>query len=132
MPSSPEALEAEARAFMDAYARDLRAGDGDAVAARYRRSGAYRMGHGRKVFAPHDSIRARYLERWQGPTSFEWGDLSYEVLGPEAVLVTGTFRWGRADPLDDLVYSYTAVLTREDGELRLLLEDESTDPRTLD
>ena len=43
----------EARAFMDAYARDLLAGNRQAIAARYDRTGSYLLGNGRKVFMPH-------------------------------------------------------------------------------
>ena len=120
-------LETEARTFMEAYAQDLRNRDAEAVAARYNRSGAYRLGHGRKEFNPFDSIRAGYLERWQGqkPTTFEWHDLSYEVLSADAVLVAGRFAWGRGDSLEPLNFSYTGLLTHQDGELRIRLEDES-------
>ncbi len=120
-------LEAEARSFMEAYAQDIRNRDAEAVAARYNRSGAYRMGQGRKQFNSFDSIRAGYLERWlgQGPSTFEWQDLSFEVLSSDAVLVAGRFMWGRGDSLAPLNFSYTGVLTRQDGELRIRLEDES-------
>ena len=70
---------------------------------------------------------AGYLERWQGqgPSTFEWQDLSYEVLSSDAVLVAGRFMWGRGDSLAPLNFSYTGVLMRQDGELRIRLEDES-------
>jgi Domain of unknown function (DUF4440) len=124
------ALVREAEVFMDAYARDLRAGDREAIAARYDRRGAYRMGFGQKVLEPFDSIRAQYLTRWSPPRSFQWRDLSYEPVGPEAVLVLGRFDWemegGRV-----LDFSYTGLLVRQDGTWRIRVEDESADPRTL-
>lgn len=120
-------VETQARTFMESYAEDLRNKAGDAVASRYNRSGSYRLGHGKKQFNPFDTIRASYLERFpeRGPSSFEWHDLSYEVLSADAVLVVGRSTWGRGDSRDPLHFSYTGLLTRQDGELRIRLEDES-------
>ncbi len=115
--------EAEARAFMESYARDLRSGAREAIVARYDRRGAYRVGGGEKTLEPLDSIRASYTGRWQPPTAFEWRDLSYEVLGDDAVMVVGRFEWtdqrGRVLPM-----SYTGLLVKQDGEWRIRLEDE--------
>lgn len=125
-----EDVEAEARAFMESYARDLRGGAREAIAARYDRRGAYRVGGGEKVLEPLDSIRAVYTGRWQPPTAFEWRDLSYEVLGDDAVMVVGRFEWtdqqGRMLPL-----TYTGLLVRQDGQWRIRLEDEDIAPRAL-
>jgi len=121
------ALVREARAFMDAYARDLREGDRNGIVERYDPRGAYLVGMGRKELVPIDSIRASYLGRWQPPAGFEWRDLSYEVAGPDAVAVTGLFVWtvsgGRST-----TYSYTGLLLRQGGRLRIRLEDESAAP----
>lgn len=119
---------AEARAFMDSYAQDLRTGAREAIVARYDPRGAYRVGNGQKTFEPMDSIRATYMGAgWQPPTVFEWRDLSYEVLSDDAVMVVGRFEWtdtqGRMLPL-----SYTGLLLRQDGEWRIRLEDESVAP----
>lgn len=122
--------EAEARAFMDAYARDLRSGAREAIVARYDHRGSYRVGGGEKTLEPLDSIRAVYTGRWQPPAAFEWRDLSYEVLGDDAVMVVGRFEWtdrqGRTFP-----YSYTGLLVRQDGEWRIRLEDEDVSARAL-
>jgi hypothetical protein len=120
--------EAEARAFMESYAQDLRAGAREAIVARYDRRGAYRVGNGQKTFEPMDSIRATYTGAgWQPPAVFEWRDLSYEVLSDDAVMVVGRFEWtdaqGRMLPI-----SYTGLLLRQDGEWRIRLEDESVSP----
>jgi hypothetical protein len=119
--------EAEARAFMESYARDLRAGAREAIVARYDPRGSYRVGNGRKVFEPLDSIRAVYMGPWQAPAAFEWRDLSYEVLSDDAVMVVGRFEWtdagGKMLPL-----SYTGLLLRRNGEWRIRLEDESVSP----
>lgn len=125
------AVVEEARAFMAAYARDLLAGNRAAVAARYDRNGAYFMGNGQKEFEPYDSIVARYQgPRWNPPASFEWRDLSFEPAGPDAVIVAGRFVWGRQGGTP-LTLSYTGYLRRQDGVLRIRLEDESVDPRAV-
>jgi hypothetical protein len=126
-PAGSAALVAEAEAFMSAYAADLRAGARDRVAERYDPRGAWFMGQGRKAFVSPDSIRARYRGRWTPPASFEWRDLSYEVVGPDAVVVTGLFFWG-AGAGEPHRYSYTGLLLRRDGRLRIRLEDESGAP----
>jgi hypothetical protein len=121
----------EARAFMDSYGRDLLAGNRAAIAARYDRRGAYFMGNGLKEFQPYDSIVARYQgPNWSPPASFEWRDLSFEPAGPDAVIVAGRFVWGRPGKTP-LTLSYTGFLHRQDGVLRIRLEDESVDPRAV-
>jgi hypothetical protein len=120
------AAHAEAAAFMAAYGRELIAGDRAAIARRYHRGGAWRVGHGLKSFESWPAIEGFYAgEHWARPASFEWQDLSYEVLGPDAVVVVGLFRWRLAAGGEPLTLSYTALLVRQDGELRIRLEDES-------
>ena len=122
----------EARTFMEGYARDLLAGDRAAIGARYDRSGAYFLGNGRKEFTPYDSIVAQYAAAsWTPPASFAWRDLSFEPAGPDAVVVAGQFVWGAAAGSPSLTMSYTALLHRQDGALRIRVEDESFDPTTL-
>lgn len=122
--------EAEARAFMESYAQDLRAGAREAIVARYDPRGSYRVGGGEKTFEPLDSIRAIYMGRWEPPAVFEWRDLSYDVLGDDAVMVVGRFEWtdrqGRMTPL-----TYTGLLVKQDGAWRIRLEDEDVSPRAL-
>ena len=130
--ASGAAVVEEARTFMDGYARDLLAGDRAAIAARYDRSGAYFLGNGRKEFSPYDSIVAQYRgASWSPPVSFAWRDLSFEPAGPNAVVVAGQFVWGAAAGAPPMTVSYTSLLHRQDGALRIRLEDESFDPATL-
>jgi hypothetical protein len=117
-------LVAEAQAFMDAYARALRDSDRADLAARYHPDGVYRMGEGRKRLLTPDAVHAIYHGPWQPPNSFEWRDLSYEVVGPDAVAVMGLFLWGE-DAGRQLLYSYTGLLLRRDGGLYIRVEDES-------
>jgi hypothetical protein len=121
------ALVREAEAFMQGYARDLRAGAREQLVARYHPDGAYLLGAGSKQFMPVDSIRALYLGGWQPPASFDWGDLSFVPAGPGAVVVAGLFFWtpsagGRFQ------YSYSSLLVRHAGGLRIRVEDESPLP----
>lgn len=124
-------IVAEARAFMAAYAQDLRMGVRDAVAARYDPNGAWRVGPAKTEFQSWADIDTRYRRRWAPPASFEWRDLAFEPVGPDAVVVVGRFLWWpqkkgeRADPLD---YSYTALLVRRNGKLRIRVEDEAAAP----
>jgi hypothetical protein len=125
-------ITAEARTFMDAYARDLLAGDRAAIGARYDPAGAYLLGNGQKDFSPYDSIVARYSDsRWSPPHAFEWRDLSFEPVGSDAVFIAGLAAWTSAPGSAPIILSYTAVLERRDGSLRIRLEDESVDPRSM-
>ncbi|MFL5538457.1 MAG: hypothetical protein ACJ8J0_05665 [Longimicrobiaceae bacterium] len=126
-PANEAALVREARAFMDAYARDLREGNRNGIVERYDPRGAYFVGQGRKELSPVDSIRATYQGRWQPPAGFEWRDLSYEVAGPDAVVVAGLFVWS-VNAQRGLTFSYTGLLLRQGGRLRIRLEDESGAP----
>lgn len=118
----------QARAFMDGYAEDLRTGDRDAIAARYDRRGAYIMFDGERDFAPWDSLAARYRTGWEPPAAFEWQAMIYEPAGPGAIVVNGHFLWTMQPGEAPARYRYTGLLVREDGELRIRLEDESAVP----
>jgi hypothetical protein len=121
-------IVAEAGAFMDAYGSDLRTGDREAVAARYDRSGAYVMFNGQREFAPWDTLAAQYRTSWQQPAAFQWRDLVFLPAGPDAVAVNGHFFWTVRAGEEPIRFRYTALLVRQDGELRIRLEDESMAP----
>jgi hypothetical protein len=121
-PMNP--IETEAREFMAGYAEDIRAGRRKSLVARYDPCGAYRVGEGHKIFETHAMIRASYETEWNPPRTFEWRDLSYEVIGESTVLVVGLFDWGTRHGRT-LAFSYTGILVRQDGGLRIRLEDES-------
>jgi hypothetical protein len=72
-----------------------------------------------------------YARSWQPPSSFDWQDLSYEPVGRDAILVVGRFAWGVGPAAPPIAMSYTGLLRRRDGVLRIRLEDESPDPATL-
>ena len=124
--ASTSAIVAEAQAFMASYARDLLAGDRAAIAARYDRRGAYRMGNGVKEFRPYPRIVADYATKWGGPpAAFEWQDLSFEPISPDAIAIVGKFRWAPRSGRPPAILSYTGLLIRQDGVLRIRIEDES-------
>lgn len=118
-------LVAEARAFMDAYGDALRAADREGIAARYDRRGIQFMFNGVGEAVSWDSVAARYRTRWQPPAAFEWRDLVYVPAGPDAVVVNGNFLWTVAAGQPPMRFRYTALLLRQDGALRIRLEDES-------
>ena len=59
-----------------------------------------------------------------GPKNFEWKDLSFDVLSPSSAAVVGLFDWQHPSG-DKATYSYTAVLTKQSGQWRIRVEDES-------
>jgi hypothetical protein len=123
-------VAAEARAFMEAYGRELAAGDRAAIAARYDRRGAFHLGGGRKFFGTFEEIGRHYAsERWRPPAAFEWRDLSFEPAGPDAVVVAGRFAWTMREGEAPRLYSYTGLLVRQGGALRIRLEDEDGEPQ---
>jgi len=68
---------------------------------------------------------------WKPPASFEWRDLTFEPIGPDAVVVAGQFVWGPVAGAPPMTLSYTSLLRRQEGALRIRLEDESVDPASL-
>lgn len=116
---------AEAGAFMDAYGNDLRTGNREALAGRYDRRGAYVMFNGERQFAVWDSLAAQYRTGWRPPAAFEWRDLVFEPAGPDAAVVNGYFFWTLREGEAPMRFRYTALLVRQEGGLRIRLEDES-------
>lgn len=90
------AIEHEVGEFFDSYAEDLRSARREAIANRYDPRGYYRMGNGEKTLESFEAVKNRYLTKWTGPKSFQWKDISIEVLSSDAVLVVGLFDWQRA------------------------------------
>jgi hypothetical protein len=111
-------------AFMRSYAEDLAKGNRKAIAARYSAGGAYMLGFQAKTRDSFEAIGRRYAgSEWQKPDRFAWTDLSYEQLGPDTCLVAGGFDWTSGERMAAL--AYTAVLRRENGALRIILEHEN-------
>ena len=114
-----------AKAFMASYAKELRGGDRDAMAARYHPDGAFIVGDGKKTFETHDETVAYYRVQWQQPQAFEWQDLSFEPAGSGAVVVIGRFNWQKQGATQGTLYSYSSLLVPVAGQLKIRVEDES-------
>ena len=119
------AAEQEIKQFYESYAEDLRQKRREAIADRYDRRGIYMMGNGRKSLETFDAVRERYLNKWNGPKSFQWKDLSIDVLSRDVALVLARFEW-ETDKGEIYKYSYTGVLVKRDGKWLIRVEDESS------
>jgi hypothetical protein len=122
--AADSAIVAEASAFMESYARDLSTANREGIAGRYDRRGAYFVFNGNRELTAWEMIQEQYRVRWEPPAVFSWGDLIYEPAGRNAVVVNGYFFWTRAQGEAPIRFSYTALLQRQDGELRIRLENE--------
>ena len=121
---TPNSTESELNQFYDSYADDLRQHRAEAIANRYDARGYFSLGNGNKRFVPFDENKKRYMTQWVGPKKFEWKDLSFELLSPTSAAVVGLFDWTSASGQTDTL-SYTAVLTKQSGQWRIRIEDES-------
>lgn len=117
-------IVAEARAFMDGYANDLRAGNRDGIIARYDRRGVYFPTDAKGLMSLDEVAKIYRSAEWNAPASFEWQGLAFEPAGPDAVAVTGKFVWGLSNGKSFTV-AYTGLLVRQDGVLRIRVEHES-------
>ncbi len=122
--SSAVVTEREVREFYDLYAEDLRQHRRSEIADRYDPRGVFFLGHGGKSLQSFEENKNDYLKGWTGPKSFEWKDISVEVLSPDAAVVLGSFEW-EGDNGDVVSFSYTGLVIRHDGRWRIRVEDES-------
>jgi len=119
-------IVAEAEAFYAGYAADLLAGNREGLADRYSDAGNYFLGNGRKTFLTHEIMTSVYTsDTWNAPEEFEWVDMSFEAVGPDAVMVLGQYNWIRETR--DWTFSYASMLLRKDGEWKIRFEDQSLD-----
>lgn len=88
----PEAVGEEARRVMEELEVAIGSGDAETLLARYSEDGVYLAMKGRTTLVPFDDFVRSYREGVDPPHSFEWQDLSYEVLSRDAVVVIGTFQ----------------------------------------
>ena len=113
--SNVATVERAVRDFYDSYAEDLRQHRREAIANRYDTRGVFFLGNGKKVRRSFEEVKDRYLTKWSGPKSFEWKDLTFEVLSSDAAVVLGRFDWQTAAG-ETLSFSYTGVLIRHSRE----------------
>jgi hypothetical protein len=92
---STDEVVAEARTVMDGHMRDQNAFDAPGITERYHSGGTWWLGDGKKEFLSHDSVGKWYAAGAKAapPVEFEWQDLSFEPVGPDAVVVTGFYVW---------------------------------------
>ena len=124
-------VEAEARAFMQGYGDDLRLHRREALVDRYSRRGAFfpSGSSGRPLSFEAIGVLYRSPSQWKGPGAFEWRDLSYEVLGSDAAVVVGAFLWRETSKPEATEFSYSNLLVRESGRLRIRMEHEAAKAR---
>jgi uncharacterized RmlC-like cupin family protein len=118
------ATERELREFYDTYRDDLVKQRREEIANRYDSRGYFSLGNGRKQLVTFEDNKRHYLKEWSGPKAFEWRDLSYEILSPTAAAVVGLGDWTAASG-QKTVLSYSALLTKQAGQWRIRVEDES-------
>jgi mannose-6-phosphate isomerase-like protein (cupin superfamily) len=119
--------EQAVKAFFSSYGDDLRQHARESIANRYDTAGYYRMGNGLKSFLSFEDSKKRYLTNWTGPKSFDWKDISVEVLSPEAAVVTALFNL-QGSTGEKSTYSYTGLLVKKTGGWKIRVEDESFNP----
>jgi len=124
LAASEPRIVGEARQFMDEYRTILVAGDRARLIALYDRGGTYILGDGTKEFRSPAGIAEMYKD-WGGPAAFEWHDLSYEPVAKDAVMVLGRFTWTPKNGRPAATLSYSSLLVRREGKLRIRVEDES-------
>jgi hypothetical protein len=122
--SALQTAERELKGFYDSYAEDLRLGRRESIAARYDPRGAFNLGNARKSFKSLEEIKKHYLGAWNAPKNFTWKELTIDVLSPDSAVVMAIFEWQTASGTA-LDYSYTGVLTRQNGKWLIRVEDES-------
>jgi hypothetical protein len=119
--------EQEIQKFLTLYAEDIRQHRREAITNRYDRRGYYRMGNGVKTFRSFEETKTHYLTRWVGPKTFEWKNVSIELVSSQSAIVTALFDMTTATG-SLVTYSYTGFFNKTSGEWRIRIEDESISP----
>ena len=116
--------EQEIESFFEKYAEHLRQSQRGAIASLYDTSGCYMLGSGHKEFVSFQDNKDYYLTKWNAPKSFDWKDISIEVISPTAAVVTAIFIWERSTG-EKRTSSYTGFLINQSGQWRIRVEDKS-------
>jgi quercetin dioxygenase-like cupin family protein len=122
--TTASAAELELKQFFAEYGEDIRQARREAIANRYDSRGYFSVGNGVKSYLTFDETKERYLKRWTGPKSFEWKDLSFELLSPTSAAAAGLFDIEFANG-QKATYSYSASLIKQSGKWKIRVEDES-------
>ncbi|HET7537796.1 MAG TPA: hypothetical protein VFJ90_15160 [Candidatus Didemnitutus sp.] len=103
----------DAKAFMDAYAKDLKAGNRDSIIARYHSQGVFILAVGVDDLMRPRQIADFYRTQWQPPHAIAWRNLRYRSLSPETILIEGGFDWQQTADKPAQYFSYGAILIKE-------------------
>ena len=124
-PTAWGVASADAAAFMEAYGRDLRAGDREAIIERYDPEGVWMVSAGRGEHLSSEQVGAVYRsDEWKAPQAFDWQNLVFIPSGTDAMTVTGRFVWTRETGVARTI-AYHALLSRTGGQWRIRVEDET-------
>lgn len=124
LAGSEPAIVTDAQRFMAEYKTILVKGDKARLLGLYDPQGTYVLGDGMKEFRSPAGMAEMYKD-WGGPAAFEWHDLSYEPVGKDAVMVLGRFTWTPKSDRPPVSLSYSSLLVKRAGKLRIRVEDES-------
>lgn len=137
-PAADAAL-ADTLASLIAEAYDFeRPGAVERMTALYPSAGRVVSASGGHVIASRDSLHHAIAVFWENVGSnmraarWEWGPVQVERLGPDAAVLTGTWRIPHIAPNDEphvIGGAWTAVFRRMDGEWKIVQEHLSV-PRT--
>ena len=127
---SAEAIDA-ARGLMDRMATAIRSRDAEQMITVYPDSGTAVFIANTRVLSSSDAIAQNYRGWNESPireVAFEWANVRYEVLSPDAVVGIARFTWAAVDSLgaapDTLHGVWTGVFRRCSGRWALMLEHE--------
>ena len=123
---SAEAIDA-ARGLMDRMATAIRSRDAELMISVYPDSGTAVFIANTSVYSSPDAIAQNYRGWNESPVAFEWADVQYEVLGPDAVVGIARFTFapvGAGAAPDTLHGVWTGVFRRWGGRWALMLEHE--------
>jgi uncharacterized RmlC-like cupin family protein len=117
------ATEREIREVLKSYAEDSLAARREEVANRYDSRGYFALGDGDKRLVLFEDSKKRYLTTWTSPQSFEWKDVSIEVLSPDAAVVTALLDVQKAGV--KRTFSFTGLFIKQAGKWVIRVKDES-------
>ena len=127
---SAEAIDA-ARGLMDRMATAIRSRDAELMISVYPDSGTAVFIANTSVYSSPDAIAQNYRSWNESPmreVAFEWANVQYEVLGPDAVVGIARFTFAPVDGAgaapDTLHGVWTGVFRRWGGRWALMREHE--------
>lgn len=128
-PAPRPDLRAEAAELFRRYGLAIATPTRGTIADAYASAGAVRVINGARRVQTRAQLDSSYRGPWTPPEYFAWDALTYDVLGPASVAVSGGFFWKAQGRADTMRYLYAAVLEREPtGRLAIRVEVETMAP----